>query len=90
MATLKHMFAIPNELGLHARVASRIVKLCLGFSSDIGLSTEDDRNANAKSVLDLLTLGAEQGHQVTITVSGEDADGAMNAIDELFQNNLGD
>lgn len=90
MADSEQMFTIPNELGLHARVASRMVKLCAGFSSSIGLTTEDGRNANAKSVLDLLTLGAEQGHQITVSVSGDDAQDAMSAINELFQNNLGD
>lgn len=90
MAETEQVFTIPNELGLHARVASRMVKLCAGFVSTIGLSTEDGRNANAKSVLDLLTLGAEQGHEVTVRVAGEDAHDAMAAISELFQNNLGD
>jgi len=90
MPQVHNVFTIPNELGLHARVASRLVKLCAGFSSTIELQADDSRSANAKSVLDLLTLGAEQGHQITVNVSGADADEAMDAICQLFQNNLGD
>jgi phosphocarrier protein HPr len=89
MVELQAKYIIPNELGLHARVASRLVKACSAFSSTIRFQS-DTHDVNAKSVLDLLTLGAEQGAALTVNISGDDAEDALQAIDKLFVNNLGD
>ncbi len=90
MVELHAEYTVPNELGLHARVASRLVKTCAAFSSTIRFYSESHVEVNAKSVLDLLTLGAEKGAIVTISVTGDDAEAALQAIDALFLNNLGD
>ncbi len=86
----KKQFVVPNPLGLHARAASKLVKVGVQFDSTIEVHGKNGQSANGKSVIDLLTLGAEQGHKLTIVINGNDAHDAMQAIDELFADNLGD
>ncbi|MEW6637759.1 MAG: HPr family phosphocarrier protein [Actinomycetota bacterium] len=65
--------------GLHARPAARFVKAAKGFSSDI-VVIKDSREANAKSSLKLMTLGAKHGDRVIIRAEGEDEERAVEAL----------
>ena len=51
------------EAGLHERPAARFVKEAKSYSSDI-VVVKDGREANAKSSLRLMTLGAKHGERV--------------------------
>lgn len=68
------------EAGLHARPAAMFVKEAKRFSSDITVSKEDGTEANAKSSLKLMTLGAKHGDKLTIRAEGEDEDAAVEAL----------
>lgn len=59
---------VPEE-GLHARPAAQFVKEAKGYSSDIKVS-KDGKEANAKSSLSLMSLGAKQGDKLTIRAEG--------------------
>jgi phosphocarrier protein HPr len=72
----------PQE-GLHARPAAQFVKVAKQFSSDIVVVT-GDREANAKSSLKIMTLGARKGDNITIHAEGEDAQEAVDALAELI------
>ncbi len=91
-AQITRCFVVPNELGLHARAATRLTQVASQFEANvhIRLAGEDNPAANAKSVLDLLTLGAARGSRLNVIISGADAAAADQAIAELFENNLGD
>lgn len=80
---------IINQLGLHARAAGKLVRLASKFSSDVTLAV-DGTTANARSILDLLTLGAGYGTFVDIRVEGSDEDAAIAEIEELFKNGFGE
>lgn len=67
------------EAGLHARPAARFVKAAKGFSSEI-VVIKDGHEANAKSSLKLMTLGAKHGDKVTIRAEGEDEEAAVEAL----------
>lgn len=67
------------EAGLHARPAARFVKEAKGYSSDI-VVVKDGTEANAKSSLRLMTLGAKHGETVTIRAEGEDEEAAVEAL----------
>jgi len=71
------------EAGLHARPAAQFVKTAKQFSSDI-LVVKGDREANAKSSLKLMTLGAKKGDNITIRAEGEDAEEAVVALTDLI------
>jgi len=63
---------LPDGVALHARPAGTLVRAAAGFSSEIFVSA-NGRRANAKSILDILSLGAEGGVELVIDASGVDA-----------------
>jgi phosphotransferase system HPr (HPr) family protein len=70
---------LPADVALHARPAAQLVRTAVGFSADITVAT-DEREANAKSLLDILALGAEGGSELRLTASGDDAPLALDAL----------
>ena len=69
--------------GLHARPAAQFVKAAKQFSSDIVVA-KGDREANAKSSLKIMTLGAKKGDSIVIRAEGDDAQEAVDALTELI------
>ena len=67
------------QAGLHARPAAMFVKEAKNFGSDI-VVIKDGREANAKSSLKLMTLGARHGDKVVIRAEGEDEEAAVEAL----------
>jgi phosphocarrier protein HPr len=78
---------ITNELGLHLRVASRLVQLAQQFQSEVRVLW-NGREANAKSILDLMTLGAEFGALIELEASGSDSEEAVAALSELVESHI--
>jgi phosphocarrier protein HPr len=70
---------IVPKAGLHARPAARFVKEAKSYGSDI-VVIKDTREANAKSSLKLMTLGAKHGDKVVIRAEGEDEEAAVDAL----------
>ncbi len=71
------------EEGLHARPAAQFVRTAKGFSSDI-VVIKGEKEANAKSSLKIMTLGAKKGDAIVIRAEGEDAEEAVDALAELI------
>ena len=80
---------INHEAGLHLRPATLFVQTAGKFASDITI-THGERSANAKSMLTIVTLGVEQGSEVTISAEGDDAQQALDALKELVESNFGE
>lgn len=80
--TLQRQCSILNVDGLHARPATRFAKIANQFSSEIRVATKN-KEVNGKSVIELLTLGAERGTDIRITASGADAHEALCALEAL-------
>jgi phosphotransferase system HPr (HPr) family protein len=79
---------VHNKVGLHARPAALFVQTAKPFESDIKVA-HGEREANAKSILGVLTLGAEQGAVITIRAEGTDAAQALAALQTLVEDNFG-
>lgn len=73
---------INNKLGLHARAAAKLVKLCSSFQSSIEMDKAGQK-VNCKSIMGVMMLAASCGTVVTVTVEGEDEQDAMKAIKQL-------
>ena len=73
---------LPVDVALHARPAAQFVRAAVGFDADIAVAF-DGREANAKSLLSILALGAEGGSELRLTASGDDAPLALDALREL-------
>jgi phosphotransferase system HPr (HPr) family protein len=71
-ALAERIVRLPEGVPLHARPAGALVRAAAGFSADVTVSA-NGRSANAKSILDLLALGAEGGAEIVIAASGADA-----------------
>ena len=70
---------IPPEVSLHARPAGQFVKTAAGFRSRVTVAT-NGREADAKSILSVLGLGAGGGVMLTIRAEGDDAEAAVIAL----------
>jgi len=76
---------ITNKLGLHARAAAVLRELAQGFESDIKV-IKDHMEADAKSLLGLIALGASRGSFVVIEAKGNDAEKALRELKTLIEN----
>lgn len=74
---------IINRLGLHARAATKFVNLASGFSSDVRL-TKEHRCVDGKSIMGVMMLAASQGTELTLEAEGEDAQSAIDALQDLI------
>jgi len=75
---------VTNPEGLHARPAHAIVNLAKGFQSDIAV-IRNGESVDGKSILSILTLAAVQGTELVIKATGDDAQQALDALEELFR-----
>jgi len=80
---------IHHQVGLHARPAALFIQTAKQFDSNITV-THGEREANAKSILSMLTLGADQGAVITVHAEGEDAEQALAALRALVEDNFGE
>ena len=80
---------ILNELGLHARAATRLVECANRFNCEVWLKKEQ-RRVDGKSIMGLLTLAAGPGMQLEIETLGPDADLALVALTELIDSGFGE
>ena len=70
--------------GLHLRPAQKLVDLAMKFTAEITLR-KDARTADAKSIFDVITLGAEPGSTLHLLAEGEDAAEALDVLEEFIQ-----
>jgi phosphocarrier protein len=77
-----------NRTGIHLRLANLIVSAASKFESMIMLEKEG-LEVNAKSMLGVAMLGAEQGAELTLTADGSDEQEALDTLMRLFETNFG-
>lgn len=74
---------IKNSVGLHARPATFFIQKANEFDSSIWIE-KDERKANAKSLLGVLSLGIVGGTSFKIIAEGSDEKEAVTALEELI------
>ena len=80
---IERVVAVASASGLHARPARIFVKAAAALPVDVLLAVDGKKPVKAGSMLGVLTLGAVQGTEVTLSAE-DDADGAGRAaVDEL-------
>lgn len=82
-------FKIVNDLGLHARAATKLVQLAARFPCDVVVANGGQR-ANAKSVMGVLLLCGSKGTVVDVTATGERAQECVDAIGKLIAERFGE
>ncbi|NLZ28759.1 MAG: HPr family phosphocarrier protein [Firmicutes bacterium] len=79
----KEEIKISSENGLHARPASLIVSVTAKYKCDIGF-IKNEKYYNAKSIISVISMGAKRGDQIQIVAKGEDAEGAIKKVVDIF------
>lgn len=72
-----------NQAGIHTRVSTLLFKEAKRFASTVRFY-KGSVSADAKSVIEMLSLGAAQGETLRVEVEGDDAQAAMDALVALF------
>lgn len=75
---------VTGENGLHIRPIHQIVKL-VQHHRCVSRIHKGDRSVDATSMLDLMTLGAEQGTVLILECSGDGAEKCLEALAQLFE-----
>ncbi len=89
MAKLSKTLTVLNEVGIHARPASMIVKRLLEFQSEVFIE-KDSKRVNGKSIMGILMLAASKGSQIRVEADGSDAQEALEAVEELVRSKFGE
>ncbi len=82
-------FKIVNQLGLHARAATKLVQLASKYPCDVEVA-RDDQSANGKSVMGVLLLCGSKGTVIEVRAKGERAEECVEAIGALIADRFGE
>jgi phosphocarrier protein HPr len=80
---------IANDLGLHARSASKIVKLVQNAKFNVWI-IKDGKKADASSIIDILTLAGPKGSTITIKIDDRSDLGILNNLVQLIESGFGE
>lgn len=78
-----------NQKGLHVRAAMALVDRAKQFRSEIEIG-RDGRMVSAKSILGVMTLGAEVGSRLVLAAAGDDAAEALEGLAALVAAKFGE
>lgn len=86
---IKQQITIQNKLGLHTRAAAKLVDIAKKYASRIELIYRD-RIVDAKSIMGVITLGAQKDNVLDVVITGEDEQQAWEAILKLINDKFGE
>ena len=82
-------FEIVNELGLHARAATKFVQTSNKYKCDVEVE-KDGQVVNGKSIMGVLMLVAAKGTSIAIRARGADSAACVDALGELVKGRFGE
>lgn len=80
-------FVVQTSVGIHARPAMMLVNIARKFQSDIKVSYNGN-TGDAKNIISLLMLHANQGAEVVFLINGSDEEEAYQQIQKFCKANL--
>ena len=89
LAGPSELLVIADDTADPSLVALELVALASSFESDITLR-KDGRDANAKSIMSVMMLAASQGSVLEVDAEGADAEGALDALEQLLEERFGE
>ena len=81
--SVKGTVVVTNPLGLHVRPCLAIVNTVRQFKAVVKIRNGKQAD-DATSMLQLMTLAAGQGTELTVSAKGPEAEQALDALTELF------
>lgn len=82
--TLQRKVVIANPQGFHLRPATAFAREAAKYKCSITL-TKGDQRIDGRSPLELMILGAEQGTELVLEVSGPDAAAALESLSRILE-----
>lgn len=86
---IRQQLTIQNKLGLHTRAAAKLVDVAKKFESRIELMYRD-RIVDCKSIMGVITLGAQKDSVIEALINGKDEQQALIAIEKLINDKFGE
>ncbi len=83
----KFSYRVTDPAGIHARPAGIIVKEASKYNSDIKI-TANGKEADAKKIFSVMSLGIRSGDEMIITIQGNDEVGAKAALSAVIGENI--
>jgi phosphocarrier protein len=80
---------IQNELGLHARAATKLVQTAAKYPCEFTIS-KDGHEVNGKSIMGVLMLVASKGTTILLRAKGEKAQEVIDAVAALIDDKFGE
>jgi phosphocarrier protein len=81
--SVRRTLQIVNVKGLHARASRKLAELALSYESTRIIIRREDDEADARSLMDLMMLGAGIGQEIEVEARGPQADEALDAVEAL-------
>lgn len=82
---LKRTVPITNIRGLHARASRKVAELALRYEGTRILVRREDEEADARSLMDVMMLGAGIGSEVELEAEGPEAEAALDELEALIR-----
>ncbi len=80
-------YVITDRVGIHARPAGMLVREAQKYRSEI-LVSKGKKEADAKNLMQIMSLGAKCGDEISVKVSGEDEEEACEAVEAVLREKL--
>lgn len=76
---------VENETGLHARPAASLVQFVKNYSGEVKI-IKDGKEANAKSIFNVMSLGIAKGTEIELVIDGEDDEKFADQLVDFIKN----
>ncbi|MDY3908241.1 MAG: HPr family phosphocarrier protein [Eubacterium sp.] len=80
-------YVITDEQGIHARPAGMFVKEAAACNCNVTIS-KDGKEADAKRILAVMSLGVKKGDEIVLKTDGEDEESALEKLSAFLKENL--
>lgn len=82
---LRHTLVITNPQGLHMRPIAAFVETANRYQSSLLICKEGGTQVNGKSIMNLMSLGAEEGTKIILEISGPDGEVMLKELVEVLE-----
>ena len=86
---IRRVLQIINKKGLHARASAKFVQTVEKFDAQVTV-TRGAETVGGNSIMGLMMLSAATGTEITVEVSGKQAEDALAAIVDLVTSGFGE
>lgn len=80
---IKKTIKVNKENGLEPKQAALFIQKASNYKSDVWIE-KDERKANGKSLLGILSLGVAKGNDIIIITEGEDEEETLDVLKEFL------